>query len=169
MREHLLDLRRLNDDQLIDRKNIFIIHGSDEAKWRELKGILKDEFCLNPIVLKKQTNEGCMTVIENFEHYAERCAYAIAVITPDDQVIKANGVTYHQARPNVIYEIGWFCGRLGRERVMLMLKKGTELFSDFGGILTNEFNDNISERKDKIRKALISAGILKPDNQRHNT
>ncbi len=89
-----------------------------------VKGHYTSEFRLNPIILQEQADVGCKTVIEKFEHYAETCSYAIAIFTPDDEVA-AGDETYLQARPNVIYEIGWFCGRLGRGGAMLLLKEGT--------------------------------------------
>ena len=140
------------------RENIFIIHGREEAKWRELKDILKNDLGLNPIVLKDQPDIG-KTLIEKFEHYAQTCSYAIAVFTPDDEV-KSDGETYLQTRPNVIYELGWFCGRLGRSSTMLLLKEGTSIFSDFGGIIQKRFLKNISEKTAEIKKDLIAAGIL---------
>ena len=136
-----------------------MVHGRDEAKWRELKDIIKTEFRLNPIVLIEQPDAGCKTVIEKFEHYAQTCSYAIAVFTPDDEV-KAGKEVYLQARPNVIYELGWFCGRLGRSGVMLLLKEGTSVFSDFGGIIQKRFTQDIAERIVEIRRDLIAVGIL---------
>ena len=67
-------------ESLRHKENVFIIHGRDEAKWRELKDIVKSEFRLNPIVLFEQPDAGCQTVIEKFEHYAQTCTYAIAAI-----------------------------------------------------------------------------------------
>jgi len=119
VRASLTRLRR-NPDLLIRTKaqeglrkkeNVFIIHGRDEAKWRELKDIVHTEFRLNPIILMQQPDTGSKTVIEKFEHYAETCAYAIAIFTPDDEV-STSGETYLQARPNVIYELGWFADGL---------------------------------------------------------
>jgi predicted nucleotide-binding protein len=141
------------------RENIFVIHGRDEAKWRELKDIIQTEFRLNPIILMQQPDAGAKTVIEKFEYYAETCSYAIAVFTPDDEV-SSDGETYLQARPNVIYELGWFCGRLDRGNVMLLLRDGTSMFSDFGGIIQKRFATNISEKVVEIRKDLEAAGIL---------
>jgi len=152
-------VRKKAEDALRHRENVFVIHGRDEAKWRELKDILKSEFRLNPIVLLEQPDAGCKTVIEKFEHYAQTCSYAIAVFTPDDEVT-AGGDTYLQARPNVIYELGWFCGRLGRSGAMLLLKEGTSLFSDFGGIIQKRFTQNISEKVIEIERDLIAAGVL---------
>jgi predicted nucleotide-binding protein len=151
--------RKLVEKDLRHRENVFVIHGRDEAKWRELKDILQSQFRLNPIVLSEQPDAGCKTLIEKFEHYAETCCYAIAVFTPDDEVTYDTG-TYLQARPNVIYELGWFCGRLRRSGAMLLLKEGTSVFSDFGGIIQKRFTNNISEKVIDIRRDLVSAGIL---------
>lgn len=147
------------EENLRHREKIFVIHGRDEAKWRELKDILRSEFRLSPIVLTEQPDAGCRTVVEKFEYYAQACSYAIAVFTPDDEVMSGEN-TYLQARPNIIYELGWFCGRLGRHGAMLLLKEGTSLFSDFGGIIQKRFSQNISERLVEIRKDLEAAGIL---------
>jgi predicted nucleotide-binding protein len=99
-------VRKKSEDNLRFRENIFIIHGRDEAKRRELKDVLKLEFRLNPIVLFEQPDAGCRTVIEKFEHYAPTCSYAIAVFTPDDEVTDSRGEKYLQVRPNAIYELG---------------------------------------------------------------
>lgn len=151
--------RKKAAEALRHRENVFVIHGRDEAKWRELKDILRSEFRLNPIVLLEQADAGCKTVIEKFEHYAQTCSYAIAVFTPDDEVM-ASGETYLQARPNVIYELGWFCGKLGRSGAMLLLKEGTSLFSDFGGIIQKRFKQNISEKVIEIKRDLVAAGVM---------
>jgi predicted nucleotide-binding protein len=152
-------VRKKSEDNLRRRENVFVIHGRDEAKWRELKDMLKSEFRLNPIILLEQPDAGCKTVIEKFEYYAQTCSYAIAVFTPDDEVA-SGGETYLQARPNVIYELGWFCGRLDRSGVMLLLKEGTSLFSDFGGIIQKRFGQNISEKVLEIKRDLVAADVI---------
>ncbi len=161
-----LDICKENKDTIFKEKrtnniikeNIFIIHGRDEAKWRELKEILKSEFNLNPIVLTEQPNTG-VTIIDKFEKYASTCSCAIAIFTPDDEVVE-NDKKYLQARPNVIYEVSWFCGKLGRNKMILLLKKGTTIFSDFGGIVKNRFINNINEKISEIRKDLEQINVL---------
>jgi predicted nucleotide-binding protein len=44
---------------------------------------------------------------EKFEDEAQTCSFAFAIFTPDDEVVKPDK-PYKQARPNVIYEVGWF-------------------------------------------------------------
>ena len=152
-------VRRKAEESLRQKENVFVIHGRDEAKWRELKDIIQSEFRLNPIVLLEQPDAGCRTVVEKFEHYAQTCSYAIAVFTPDDEVTSGEQ-TYLQARPNVIYELGWFCGRLGRGNVMLLLKERTSMFSDFGGIIQKRFTRNVVEKVVEIRRDLEASGVL---------
>lgn len=151
--------KRSTEEVIHQRQNIFIIHGKEEAKWRELKDIFKDTFKLNPIILQEQADSG-KTLIEKFEHYATTCSYAVAIFTPDDEVLDKNGEKYLQARPNVIYELGWFCGKIGRKNVMLLLKEGTSLFSNFEGIVQKRFSKNVSEKIAEIKNDLIESGIL---------
>ena len=138
---------------------MFIIHGRDEAKWRELKDIVKSGFRLNPIILMEQPDAGAKRIIGKFGHYAQTCCYAIAVFTPDDEVISGEE-RYLQARPNVVYESGWFGGRLGRGNVILLLREGTSIFSYFSGIIQKRFKTNISEKIVEIHKDVVAAGVL---------
>jgi hypothetical protein len=43
---------------------------------------------------------------------------------------------------------------------MLLLKEGTSVFSDFGGIIQKRFTQNISEKITEIKRDLIAAGVL---------
>lgn len=133
------------EEQDGENRNVFIIHGHDEVRLAELEGILRDDFKLNPYILKKLPNIGSTTIIEKFEFYAPQCSMAIALFTPDD-IIEKDGQKYLQARPNVIYELGWFCAKLTRKNVLMLLKEGTDIFSDFQGILQIRFNSEISEK-----------------------
>lgn len=148
--------KKINDKTI--KENVFIIHGRDEAKWRELKDILERDFNLTPIILSEKPDTG-KTIIEKFEEYAKTCSCAIAIFTPDDEVV-SNGEKYLQARPNVIYELGWFCGHIGRDKVILLLKEGTTLFSDFGGIVQKRFIKRVAEKANEIRKDLEQMNIL---------
>lgn len=141
-------------------KNIFVIHGHDEAKRRELESLLKDRFNLNPIVLLDQPDQG-LTIIEKFEKYASDCSYAFALFTPDD-IVTNGDKQYFQARPNVIFELGWFYANLGRSRVCILdqASEQSKIFSDLQGILRMQFNENVSEKYLEIEKELKSLGII---------
>jgi predicted nucleotide-binding protein len=143
-----------------NNKKIFIIHGHNEAKRRELKEII-EKFKLEPLVLLDESDGGSKTIIEKFEEYANQCCYAITIFTPDDTVTHS-GKIYQQARPNAIFEIGWFCGKLGRERVSLLIQDDPRMtvFSDFVGVLQKRFNKDIKEIQIDIENELKKIGIL---------
>lgn len=140
---------------------IFIIHGHDEAKWRELRDLLEDELNQKTIVLKEEPGAG-ETLIRKFEMFADDCCYAFALLTPDD-FIEKDGKSYFQARPNVLLELGWFYGRFGRDRVCIVKNTKTELPSDLAGILSIDFHEDVSEGLLKIQAELRRVGLISGD------
>lgn len=143
-------------------KKVFIIHGQDEAKWRELEALLKNEFKLEVIELAAQVSES-RTIISKFEEYANQCCYAFALLTPDDFVKKGSGdeeTGYLQARPNVLFELGWFYGRFGPKRLSIIKKAGTQMPTDLAGIVYIEFAANVNEAFMQIRDELRRAGAV---------
>ena len=141
-------------------KKIFIIHGHSEAKRRELVSLLRDRFQLEPVILSEQPDQG-LTIIEKFEKYASECSYAFALFTPDD-IVTNGGVQYFQARPNVIFELGWFYANLGRSRVCILDQASEEsrIFSDLQGVMRKQFKEDISETALEIEMELRSVGII---------
>ncbi len=148
-----------NKNNIENNNKVFIIHGHDEAKWRELEKILKEDFKLQPYILNELPDNG-KTLVEKFEYYGNQCCYAFAIFTPDD-IIENNGTKYFQARPNVIFELGWFCSHLGRDRVCILFKEGnnTSIFSDFQGVIQKRFINSITEVYRDIKLELNSIGI----------
>ncbi|RYG01488.1 MAG: hypothetical protein EOO02_12670, partial [Chitinophagaceae bacterium] len=139
----------------IDTK-VFIVHGHNEVALRELERIL-ESFKLDPIVLKDEADNG-RTIIEKFEHYGRLCGFVFVIVTPDDWV-ENKKTKYFQARPNVLFELGWFSGRYGRDKVRVLVQKGTPLPSDLHGLVNIEFNDKVEEAYRKIKEDLQVAGI----------
>lgn len=139
-------------------KKVFIIHGHDEAKWRELRDLLEDEFKLEVIVLKEKPGAG-RVIINKFEDYAMECGLAFAILSPDDFVVKGE-TKYMQARPNVLFEMGWFFGRYGTEHLCIIKNVNTELPSDLAGISTIDYHESITEKSLAIRKELQKIGLI---------
>jgi predicted nucleotide-binding protein len=138
---------------------ILIIHGHAEAKWRELQSLLKKEFSLDAVVLKEEPITG-ETLIEKFENFAhDSCCYAFALVTRDD-FIEKEGRSYFQARPNVLFEVGWFYGHFGRDRICILRGAGTEMPSDLAGIRSIDFHEDVSEAVVRIRDALQRVEIV---------
>ena len=138
---------------------VFLVHGHDELNLLRLKELLGERWHLDPIVLSKEAGRG-RTVIEKFEDEATRANFAFVLISPDDQVMGSDG-QYAQARPNVIFELGWFYGRLGRGSVCLLFKKGTKIHSDLDGVSRIEFDSSVMEKVDEIERELVTSKTLK--------
>jgi len=143
-----------------DTKEVFIIHGHDDANRMRLQEMLENEFELKAHLMIKEAGKG-RTLIEKFEEEAQLASYAFALLTPDDLVkVKNTESEYAQARPNAIFELGWFYGRLGRRHIAILFKKGTHLHSDLAGISRIEFSDSVDECFIEIKKELKEASII---------
>jgi predicted nucleotide-binding protein len=138
---------------------VFIVHGHDELNLYRLKDLVRERYALEAIVLANEPGQG-RSLIEKFEDEAQRASFAFVLLTPDDLITKPDG-TYSQARPNVIFELGWFYGRLTRKRVCILFKSGTKLHSDLDGISRIEFKENVSEKLAEIERELVAGGLLK--------
>ena len=101
---------------------VFVVHGRDEGAKDKVASFLK-KLDLQPIVLKEQPNED-RTIIEKFEHHASRVGFAIVLFTPDDvgSLHDKYGEPQPRARQNVVFELGYFIGKLGRDRACALLK-----------------------------------------------
>lgn len=140
-------------------KNVFIIHGHDELNRLRLSELLKDDFNLTPEVLLQRPGQSA-TTIDKFEQYAERCSYAIALFTGDDHVTAKKQEEYFQARPNVIFETGWFVGRLGKKRVLILLQDGVKIYSDFEGVNRIQFSGDVRDKHRDIQAELKAAHLI---------
>jgi len=118
----------------IDSKKVFIVHGHDGGA-KETVARFISQLGLEPIILHEQPSQG-RTIIEKFEDHSD-VEYAIALITPDDigSSIKEPENTRQRARQNVIFEFGYFLGKLGRHKVAGLVKGDIEVPSDYSGVL----------------------------------
>jgi predicted nucleotide-binding protein len=143
-----------------ENKKIFIVHGQNEAKKLELKGFLA-KLTLDPVILHEQNDLG-KTIIEKFEYYASQCAFAVVLLTPDDQTASKDLSIEGKwrARQNVILELGWFMAKLGRERVLILHQGQLEIPSDILGVVYASFRDSVAEAGETIRDRLKGVGLL---------
>ena len=139
---------------------VFIVHGSDAGRRDTLVRFLKEELNLSTIVLQEQPDAG-RTVIEKFEHYAEQAGFAVALLTPDDDVsspVATTGGNQSRARQNVIFELGYFIGKLGRSRVRALIAGNVEMLSDYEGILYTAMDERGAWKQD-LQRELKNAGF----------
>lgn len=144
-------------------KNVFVVHGRDEIAKTSLEVFLH-EIGLEPIVLHRQADEG-MTIIEKFEKHSD-VGYVFILLTPDEVAYSASEEASadeqrHKethARPNVIFEFGYFVGKLGRSRVCCLYTGNVTLPSDVSGMIYKRYEKSIEEVAYGIIKDLKASG-----------
>lgn len=136
-------------------KNIFIVHGHDgEARESVARYLTNIGFV--PIILHEQANRG-RTVIEKVEANSD-VSFAIVLLTPDDEGrAKDDSKLEPRVRQNVLLELGYFIGRLGREHVCALKRGEVEIPSDFAGIVW-ETMDAGNGWKQSLGRELEAAG-----------
>ncbi len=150
--------RALGIARQVELPRPFIVHGRDEATKLAVKNYLQNNLKFpEPIILHEQPSVG-RTIIEKFEHYAGQSDLVIVLLTPDDVGAPAGATNdeKRRARQNVILELGFFLGALGRSsgRVFLLYKGPLELPSDLGGVCYIDISSGIEAASETIRKEI---------------
>lgn len=144
-------------------KRVFVVHGRDDVAKTSLEVFLH-EIGLEPIVLHRQADEG-LTIIEKFEKHSE-VGYAFILLTPDEVAYLASDdgkpddqkTKEFRARPNVIFEFGYFVGKLGRSRVCCLYTGNVSLPSDVSGMIYKRYERSIEEVAYSVIKDLKASG-----------
>ncbi|HWA54803.1 MAG TPA: nucleotide-binding protein [Solirubrobacterales bacterium] len=137
-------------------ESIFIVHG--HSRKEEIDLFLRNITGRRPTILSDKAGKG-RTIIEKFEQESDGTSFAVVLLTSDDvgrSRVAPEGQLSARARQNVILELGYFIGKLGRERVVALYDDGVELPSDYSGV---EFISFADDWKTKLIRELRSAGI----------
>ena len=140
--------------------SIFVVHGRNDARKYELVRLLDRAVAAEAVVLHEQANQGA-TLLEKFEHHAHRAAFAVVLLTSDDEGRlrgDENAPLVPRGRQNVIFEAGVFMGLLGRSRVALLVDEGLERPSDLDGLVYVQLDGGGAWRH-SLLKEIRAAGI----------
>ncbi len=140
-----------------DQTRVFVVHGHNHGVKEAVARFL-EKLGLEPVILHEKPNAG-RTIIEKFSDYAD-VHFAVVLLTGDD-VGKPRAATTElglRARQNVILELGYFLGRLGRARVCALYEAGVEIPSDYNGVLFVELDSTDRWKFDLVRE-LLAAGF----------
>jgi predicted nucleotide-binding protein len=143
---------------------VFIVHGHDDVAKLELARMLEKELNVDAIILHEQADGG-RTIIEKLEGESNlESLYAIVLLTPDDvgtanKAFRSKADLKPRARQNVILELGFFLGKLGRGRVCCLYTGNVEIPSDMHGVLYKPFIKSVRECLPDIIKELRHAGF----------
>lgn len=123
------------------KNKVFVVHGHDELEKETVARFLIN-LGLTPVILHEQPNMG-KTIIEKLEIYSD-VSFAVVLLTPDDRAMPKDEPERQElrARQNVIFELGFFFGKLGRNKVAVLYKKGVSVPSDYSGIVYIEMDIN---------------------------
>src|SRR5260370_22453937 len=114
-------------------RSVFIVHGRDEGRKEAVARFL-NTLDLKPVILHEQASRG-RTLIEKFEAHAD-VSFAVVILTGDDSGGPTGSESLRpRGRQNVVFELGYFVGRLGRKKVCTLYEEGVEIPSDFSGIV----------------------------------
>ena len=123
-----VDVTPIHGNSIISPDKVFIIHGHN-GELKEAVARLIESQGINAIILSERANQG-KTIIEKFEDNSDVGA-AIALFTNDDMGRSKNSEEdAPRARQNVVFEAGYFMGKLGRDRIVLIAEEGIELSPD---------------------------------------
>lgn len=137
---------------------VFIVHGHDE-RMREMTARYIERFKLKVVILHEQPNKG-RTIIEKFTDHAD-VGFAVVLLTGDDRGGLHDEPYENQqprARQNVLFELGFFLGLIGRQRVCALYEQGVEIPSDYQGVIFIEA-DVGGAWKLQLAKEMKEAGL----------
>lgn len=122
--------------------DVFVVHGHDEGMKAAVARAL-EKLELDPIILHEQPNQG-RTIIEKFNDYAN-VKLAVVLLSPNDIAYSKSNNPEHaktRARQNVVFELGYFVGKLGRANVLALFHPDSnfEMPSDYSGVLFTPFD-----------------------------
>ena len=137
---------------LSNLNKIFIIHGHDDQLKNEVQ-LFVARAGLDDVVLHERPDKS-RTIINKLIEESQDACYVIALLTPDDQIEDGN----RRARQNIVLEIGYFLGKLGKDRIRLIIKGSIEIPSDLQGILYEKYDD-AGAWKAKLLKEMQAVGI----------
>lgn len=130
-------------------RDIFIVHGHNEEMKQTVARIVT-MLGLKPIILHEQANEG-KTIIDKFECNAKNINFAIILLSGDDlaasvrdlngfQDVEVRARLEKRARQNVVFEMGYLAGKLGRSHMFYLLQDGVSKPGDLDGLVYTSYD-----------------------------
>jgi phosphoserine phosphatase len=101
-----------------------------------------------PAIWMQGLFDASATTIEALESALEQFDFAILIVSPDD-LVESRGETRRAPRDNVLFELGLFMGRLGRERCLIVQADDVQmkLPSDLAGVTTEAYDPDWAARE----------------------
>jgi predicted nucleotide-binding protein len=131
---------------------IFVIHGRSRDH-EVLADFLRSDIGVPNVTVMGEAFQTGVTLPQKFSQLAKAADAAIAIATPDDVGGLRGGELNPRARQNLWFEIGWFWGRLGPSKVLLLVQgHDLEIPTDVSGLEYYSYSASILEQAGNIRK-----------------
>jgi predicted nucleotide-binding protein len=137
------------------RSKVFIVHGHDEAARESLARFI-ERLGVEAVILHEQASSG-RTIIEKLENFSD-VSFVVILLTPDDvgAVVSQRSNLLQRAKQNVVLELGYFIGKLGRKNVCALYRSDVELPSDILGVVYIKLDED-GAWKFRLAKELMAS------------
>lgn len=124
-----------------DAMRVFVASSSEQIAVARAAAAALQSPQLEPKVWDEETFNFSASYIESLEKELERADFAVVILTADDAA-NVRRKKVNLPRDNVIFELGLFTGRLGRERCFFAVdaKSATQVASDLSGVKSVTFH-----------------------------
>jgi predicted nucleotide-binding protein len=127
-----------------ERPSVFVGSSTEGVGFAKAIQVVLDESCevelwsQGVFGLSEGTLESLISALDRFD-------FAVLVLSVDDLIV-SRGEIHASARDNVLFELGLFIGRLGRERTFIVFDRTNppKLPSDLAGVTTATFQPHAS-------------------------
>lgn len=142
------------------QSGVFVVYGHDATARDQLEAMLR-RWGIEPLILDQLPSEG-QTIIEKLENSAAQVGFAVVLATPDDEGNRANhpDEKSFRARQNVVLELGMLLSKLGRNKVVILLKQQEHMErpSDIQGLIYIPFRDDVKDASVLLAKEMAAQG-----------
>lgn len=148
----------LQNEHSAPKGSVFLVHGHNELVLQETARFL-EKLGLLVVVLRELPNSG-RSIIEKFVEHSN-VEYAVVLLTGDDYGRSGKGNENKlnpRARQNVVFELGFFIGKLGRDKVCTLYEPDVEIPSDYSGVLFTKI-DSAGFWRLELARELKAAGL----------
>lgn len=137
---------------------VFLVHGHNQSVLQTCARFI-EKLDLPLTILSEEANKG-RTIFQKFVDHSD-AGFAVVLLTADDRggrVGQSETGQSLRARQNVIFELGFFIGKLGVDKVCALYEEGVEIPSDYHGVAFVPLDER-QAWKFELAKEMKAAGL----------
>lgn len=123
---------------------------------------LERELGVETMLMDEESHEG-RSLVEKFEELVATCGFGVFVLTADDEYVSVTDEGERRAkvpRQNVILELGYLLGKLGRrKRIAILVEQNVTIPSDLRGLGWISITKDLGETKLQLVQEVKSSDL----------